>query len=127
MPQWKLHHVRTDDKHVVFTEYPDLIHPRELSAWLQGQYGRPNIHIYLVKDIYVIYIKRDAVNEDGEVVGEINMNISESLSHDTTDAASDYRLYGHTSHVRGKHYSRLAASTVRYRGGARDFGKIQVG
>ncbi|KAI1187883.1 hypothetical protein F5B17DRAFT_301006 [Nemania serpens] len=67
MPQWKLHHVRTDDKHVVFTEYPDLIHPRELSAWLQGQYGRPNIHIYLVKDIYVIYIKRDAVNEDGEV------------------------------------------------------------
>ncbi|KAI1146037.1 hypothetical protein F4825DRAFT_456894 [Nemania diffusa] len=62
MPQCNLRIVRTDDQHVVFTEHPDHIHTRDLSAWLRGRYGESSVKIYLVKDIYVIYVDRDAVD-----------------------------------------------------------------
>lgn len=75
MPQYRLQFVREDDEHVVYTEHPDRIHPRELSTWLQGKYGKSNVDIYLLKNIYVIYINRNAVSP-GEIVSKINLQTS---------------------------------------------------
>ncbi|KAI0539654.1 hypothetical protein GGR58DRAFT_218294 [Xylaria digitata] len=63
MPQQGyLHLVRIDHEHVVFTQHPDYIHPPDLSALLRGKYGDSKVQIYLVMNIYVIYVDRDAVD-----------------------------------------------------------------
>ncbi|KAI8635653.1 hypothetical protein F5Y19DRAFT_408637 [Xylariaceae sp. FL1651] len=54
--------VRKDNDRVVYTEHPDHIHPRDLSLWLEKEYGEPYVRVSLRKEIYVIYIARAKVD-----------------------------------------------------------------
>ncbi|KAI1198649.1 hypothetical protein F5X97DRAFT_342540 [Nemania serpens] len=90
MPQYRLQFVREDDEHVVYTEHPDRIHPRELSTWLQGKYGKSNVDIYLLKNIYVIYINRNAVSP-GEIGSLPTTDTSNTHSKPEDSTTSDWR------------------------------------
>ncbi|GAW23371.1 hypothetical protein ANO14919_129290 [Xylariales sp. No.14919] len=54
--------VRKDRDRVVYTEHPDHIHPRDLSLWLEKEYGERHVRVSLRKEIYVIYIARAKVD-----------------------------------------------------------------
>ncbi|KAI2462980.1 hypothetical protein F4781DRAFT_152500 [Annulohypoxylon bovei var. microspora] len=52
----QLKYVRKDSTHVVLTEHPDYIHPRDLAQELTARYGDKKFKISLRRNIYVIYI-----------------------------------------------------------------------
>ncbi|KAI1761142.1 hypothetical protein GGR53DRAFT_43205 [Hypoxylon sp. FL1150] len=60
MPPSSLKFVRKDSTHVVLTEHPDSIHPRELSDTLAARFGDKQFRISLRKNIYVIYVNAEA-------------------------------------------------------------------
>ncbi|KAI8632603.1 hypothetical protein F5Y19DRAFT_325276 [Xylariaceae sp. FL1651] len=68
MSQYSLRVVRFDNKHVVLTEHPDRIHPRDLSTYLLDKYGESHVEISLRKNIYVIYIDRKAAENDPDIL-----------------------------------------------------------
>jgi hypothetical protein len=70
MSQFKLQLVRMDCNHVVLTEHPDRIHPRDLSVWLVDKYGAAHVKISLRRNIYVIYIDREVI-DNGEIVSGV--------------------------------------------------------
>ncbi|XXH02379.1 hypothetical protein Hte_008754 [Hypoxylon texense] len=55
--------VRKDSTHVVLTEHPDSIHPRELSESLAARFGDKQFRISLRKNIYVIYVNAEAAGK----------------------------------------------------------------
>lgn len=62
MSDCRLKLVRQDSRHLVYTEHPDHIHPRDLSGWLLDKYGADNVKISLKRNIYVIYVDRELTN-----------------------------------------------------------------
>jgi hypothetical protein len=67
MPQCGMRLVRPGKTKIVFTQHPDNIHPRDLSSELLNKYGEQSVKISLRRNIYVIYIDRDAVRDDDYV------------------------------------------------------------
>ncbi|KAI1778971.1 hypothetical protein F4818DRAFT_235663 [Hypoxylon cercidicola] len=63
MPQSSLKFVRKDSTHVVLTEHPDFIHPRDLSETLAARFGDKQFRISLRKNIYVIYVNAEAAGK----------------------------------------------------------------
>ncbi|KAJ8132027.1 hypothetical protein O1611_g1592 [Lasiodiplodia mahajangana] len=79
----KLQFVRKDDKHVVYTEHPDHIHPQDMSVWLRGKYGESNVAIYLMQNTYVIYVKAEAV--DKTEMDSLPTQDSSNTSHEPSE------------------------------------------
>ncbi|KAI0117675.1 hypothetical protein GGR51DRAFT_262535 [Nemania sp. FL0031] len=81
-----LQFVRKDDEHVVYTEHPDQIHPRDMSVWLKSKYGKSNVEAYLVENTYIIYVKNEAV-DTGEM-GPLPTPDSSTTSHKPVEHSS---------------------------------------
>ncbi|KAH8659800.1 hypothetical protein BX600DRAFT_438042 [Xylariales sp. PMI_506] len=64
MAQGGLKYVRGDSDHLVYTQHPDHIHPRELSERLLRSYGKEHFRISLRRNIYVIYVDRKVAGGD---------------------------------------------------------------
>lgn len=63
MSQLRLKFVRRDSKHVVLTEHPDYIHPRDLAEKLAARFGDKQFKISLRRNIYVIYVNREVAGK----------------------------------------------------------------
>ncbi|KAK6838022.1 hypothetical protein PG990_014681 [Apiospora arundinis] len=66
MSQCGLHFVRKDADHVVYTQHPDYIHPRDLSRRLVQEYGGTSFRISLRRNIYVVYVNNEVAKCDQE-------------------------------------------------------------
>lgn len=67
MSQCGLHYVRQDADHVVYTQHPDYIHPRDLSQRLVREYGGTRFRISLRRNIYVVYVDSEVARFDKQV------------------------------------------------------------
>lgn len=64
MRQFYLKFVRKDSRHIVLAEHPDNISPRELAEALSTRFGGNQFKISLRKNIYVIYVNKEATGTE---------------------------------------------------------------